>query len=151
MWSCCQQKSHCLVYLLLKINLWMLWLNLWVANPVSSAQIDPRLVSLMGALSWRTEHSGTREGRIAISIFIYMELYLVATGFLILVGDNLHNLLPRMKLKTLLTENWWKRKFCDNCRPCYFAFCFVWESQHSLLCISLIGILASFIILSSIF
>ncbi|XP_049364564.1 amino acid transporter AVT1I-like [Solanum verrucosum] len=33
-------------------------------------------------------------GRILVSIFMTLELYLVATGFLILAGDNLHNLLP---------------------------------------------------------
>ncbi|XP_027771286.1 amino acid transporter AVT1J-like [Solanum pennellii] len=33
-------------------------------------------------------------GRILVSIFMTLELYLVATGFLIFAGDNLHNLLP---------------------------------------------------------
>ncbi|KAJ4973710.1 hypothetical protein NE237_006884 [Protea cynaroides] len=37
-------------------------------------------------------------GRIVVSVFMYMELYLVATGFLILEGDNLHNLFPNMSL-----------------------------------------------------
>ncbi|KAK6793875.1 hypothetical protein RDI58_007328 [Solanum bulbocastanum] len=32
-------------------------------------------------------------GRILVSIFMTLELYLVATGFLILAGDNLHNFL----------------------------------------------------------
>ncbi|KAM7510044.1 hypothetical protein LguiB_008919 [Lonicera macranthoides] len=38
---------------------------------------------------------GTK-GRIAVSIIMNMELYLVAIGFLILEGDNLHNILPDM-------------------------------------------------------
>ncbi|KAK6793969.1 hypothetical protein RDI58_007422 [Solanum bulbocastanum] len=36
---------------------------------------------------------GTR-GRMLVSVFMNLELYMVATGFLILSGDNLHNLLP---------------------------------------------------------
>nr|XP_016510812.1 PREDICTED: vacuolar amino acid transporter 1-like [Nicotiana tabacum] len=35
-----------------------------------------------------------KAGRILVSVFMNLELYLVATGFLILAGDNLHNLLP---------------------------------------------------------
>ncbi|KAL6324984.1 hypothetical protein AAG906_019892 [Vitis piasezkii] len=35
-----------------------------------------------------------KKGRLMVSIFMYLELYLVATGFLILEGDNLHNLFP---------------------------------------------------------
>ncbi|KAF9594106.1 hypothetical protein IFM89_027424 [Coptis chinensis] len=33
-------------------------------------------------------------GRAIVSIFMYLELYFVATGFLILEGDNLYNLFP---------------------------------------------------------
>lgn len=39
-------------------------------------------------------------GRTVVSILMYMELYLVATGFLILEGDNLHNLFPGFRLET---------------------------------------------------
>ncbi|KAJ7970991.1 putative Amino acid transporter [Quillaja saponaria] len=35
-------------------------------------------------------------GRLVVSISMYIELYLVATGFLILEGDNLNNLIPNM-------------------------------------------------------
>ncbi|KAL8530669.1 hypothetical protein ACS0TY_007636 [Phlomoides rotata] len=38
------------------------------------------------------------KGRLAILIFMNLELYLVATGFLILAGDNLHNMFPNFKL-----------------------------------------------------
>lgn len=38
-------------------------------------------------------------GRILVSIFMYTELYLVATGFLILEGDNLQNLFPNMGIE----------------------------------------------------
>ncbi|KAF6171856.1 hypothetical protein GIB67_007377 [Kingdonia uniflora] len=35
-------------------------------------------------------------GRTIVSVFMYLELYLVATGFLILEGDNLQNIFPNM-------------------------------------------------------
>ncbi|XP_051117295.1 amino acid transporter AVT1J-like [Andrographis paniculata] len=38
------------------------------------------------------------KGRLLVSIFMNLELYLVATGFLILAGDNLHNLLPDVRI-----------------------------------------------------
>ncbi|XP_073126954.1 amino acid transporter AVT1I-like [Henckelia pumila] len=40
---------------------------------------------------------GTR-GRMVVSIFMHLELYLVATGFLIIAVDNLHNLLAELEL-----------------------------------------------------
>ncbi|KAK3017360.1 hypothetical protein RJ639_006174 [Escallonia herrerae] len=40
-----------------------------------------------------------KKGRIIASIFICLELYLVATGLLILEGDNLHKLSPDFSLK----------------------------------------------------
>ncbi|KAL8503868.1 hypothetical protein ACS0TY_022550 [Phlomoides rotata] len=39
-----------------------------------------------------------RKGRLVISLVLNLELYLVATGFLILAGDNLHNMFPNFKL-----------------------------------------------------
>lgn len=43
------------------------------------------------------EHAFGNKGRVLISVFMYIELFLVATGFLILEGDNLHNLIPDME------------------------------------------------------
>lgn len=37
-------------------------------------------------------------GRAVVSVFMNLELFLVATGFLILAGDNLHALLPNVEL-----------------------------------------------------
>lgn len=39
------------------------------------------------------------KGRALVSIFMYLELYLVAVEFLILEGDNLDKLFPNMELK----------------------------------------------------
>lgn len=38
------------------------------------------------------------KGRVVVSVFMNLELFLVATGFLILAGDNLQNLLPNLEL-----------------------------------------------------
>lgn len=40
------------------------------------------------------ERAFGNKGRLLVSVAMYIELYLVATGFLILEGDNLHNLFP---------------------------------------------------------
>ncbi|KAK1575512.1 hypothetical protein Q3G72_006111 [Acer saccharum] len=43
------------------------------------------------------ERAFGKKGRFLVSIFMNSELYLVATGFLILEGDNLQNLLPNVE------------------------------------------------------
>ncbi|KAK7847461.1 amino acid transporter avt1i [Quercus suber] len=50
-------------------------------------------------------HAFGRKGRIIVSTFTYLELYLVPTGMLILEGNNL--------FKTL---HWMKRNFCNRFR-----------------------------------
>lgn len=42
-----------------------------------------------------------RNGKIIVSVFMYVELYLVATGFLILEGDNLNNMFPNVEFELL--------------------------------------------------
>ncbi|KAK9210524.1 hypothetical protein WN944_002895 [Citrus x changshan-huyou] len=44
-------------------------------------------------------HAFARKGRVIASLFICLELYFVATGLLILEGDNLHKLSPHFDLK----------------------------------------------------
>ncbi|KAK6942370.1 Amino acid transporter, transmembrane domain, partial [Dillenia turbinata] len=44
-------------------------------------------------------HAFGPKGRLIAAVFIFLELYLVATGFLILEGDNLHKLSPQFALK----------------------------------------------------
>ncbi|CAL9771979.1 unnamed protein product [Musa acuminata subsp. burmannicoides] len=39
------------------------------------------------------------KGRVAVSVFMYLELYLVSIGFLILQGDNLENLFPGASIR----------------------------------------------------
>ncbi|XP_039146326.1 amino acid transporter AVT1I-like [Dioscorea cayenensis subsp. rotundata] len=39
------------------------------------------------------------KGRVVVSVFMYVEIFLVAIGFLILEGDNLDNLFPGMSLE----------------------------------------------------
>ncbi|CAH8289834.1 unnamed protein product, partial [Eruca vesicaria subsp. sativa] len=47
------------------------------------------------------ERAFGRPGRIVVSVFMHLELYLVTTGFLIVEGDNLHNLFPRFNIKMI--------------------------------------------------
>ncbi|XP_023006242.1 amino acid transporter AVT1I-like isoform X1 [Cucurbita maxima] len=42
-----------------------------------------------------------RNGKLIVSVFMYVELYLVATGFLILEGDNLNNMFPNVEFELL--------------------------------------------------
>ncbi|KAK9274714.1 hypothetical protein L1049_021965 [Liquidambar formosana] len=44
-------------------------------------------------------HAFGKKGRLIASLFVCLELYLVATGLLILEGDNLHKLSPNFALK----------------------------------------------------
>lgn len=53
-------------------------------------EVDPRIASFSDI----AEHAYGAKGRIIVMLFMNIELYLVATGFLILEGDNLHKLFP---------------------------------------------------------
>lgn len=45
------------------------------------------------------DHAFGRKGRVIASLFTCLELYFVATGLLILEGDNLHKLSPKFEFK----------------------------------------------------
>ncbi|KAJ8557199.1 hypothetical protein K7X08_002824 [Anisodus acutangulus] len=51
-------------------------------------------------------------GRIVVSVFMILELYLVATGFLILAGDNFHNLLVGNKALSVLLLSLYFQPYC---------------------------------------
>lgn len=89
------------------------------------------------------------KGRLLVSVFMYVELFLVATGFLILEGDNLHNLLPSMEFEIGGFLG------CKQSLVLIVALVVlptVWVDNLSILSyVSASGVLASVIILLSIF
>uniref|UniRef100_A0A7N0V166 Amino acid transporter transmembrane domain-containing protein n=1 Tax=Kalanchoe fedtschenkoi TaxID=63787 RepID=A0A7N0V166_KALFE len=91
---------------------------------------------------------GTK-GRLLVLVVMCLELYLVATGFLILEGDNLHNLFPGMELQIA--------DFTIGGRQCFVIIVSLiilptaWVDNLSILSyISASGVLASLIIIGSI-
>ncbi|KAI5339456.1 hypothetical protein L3X38_018728 [Prunus dulcis] len=95
------------------------------------------------------EHAFGKKGKIVLSIFMNTELYLVATSFLILEGDNLHNLFPKMKLEVAgLTIS---GKKCFTILGGLIVLPTVWFDSLSLLSyVSASGVFSSVIIIGSI-
>ncbi|KAL2499938.1 Transmembrane amino acid transporter family protein [Abeliophyllum distichum] len=92
---------------------------------------------------------GTK-GRIFVSIFMHLELYLVATGFLILAGDNLHNLLPDVEFNFYGIRIGGRQTFVILVG--LFIMPTVWiNNMATLSYVSATGVLATFIIIGSIF
>ncbi|GMY13655.1 amino acid transporter AVT1I-like isoform X2 [Fagus crenata] len=88
-------------------------------------------------------------GRLLISVFMYVELYLVATGFLILEGDNLSYLFPNTGIEIAGIRIEGKQIFVIIVALVILPS--VWLDSLSLLSyISASGVLASIIILGSI-
>lgn len=91
---------------------------------------------------------GTK-GRIAVSVIMNIELYLVATGFLILEGDNLSNLLPDMEFEIGGLRVGGRQSFVIIVGLVILPT--IWLNNMSILSyISATGVLASIIILGSI-
>ncbi|GAV58094.1 Aa_trans domain-containing protein [Cephalotus follicularis] len=95
------------------------------------------------------EHAFGNTGRLLVSVFMYVELYLVATGFLILEGDNLQNLFPDLGLEVAGIRIGGRQTFVIIVALIILPS--VWLDNLSLLSyISASGVLASVIILCSI-
>ncbi|KAF7130302.1 hypothetical protein RHSIM_Rhsim10G0038900 [Rhododendron simsii] len=89
------------------------------------------------------------KGRMVVSVFMNMELYLVATGFLILEGDNLQNLWPGVGVEIAGVPIGGKQMFVVIVALVILPT--VWLSNMNVLSfISASGVLASVIILGSI-
>ncbi|KAJ8774992.1 hypothetical protein K2173_019996 [Erythroxylum novogranatense] len=95
-------------------------------------------------------HAFGNVGRVLVLIFMNAELYLVITGFLIVEGDNLHNLFPHMEVEVAGMRIGGKQGFIILVAVVILPT--VWVDNLSLLSyISASGVLASAIILGSIF
>ncbi|KAK6129230.1 hypothetical protein DH2020_037060 [Rehmannia glutinosa] len=89
------------------------------------------------------------KGRKFVSITMYIELYLVATGFLILEGDNLHKLFPNLKYQIGGLVIGGKQSFIFIVSLIVLPT--VWlHDMSSLSYISASGAIASFILIGSI-
>ncbi|KAI4346602.1 hypothetical protein L6164_007484 [Bauhinia variegata] len=96
------------------------------------------------------EQAFGKKGRMVISVSMYTELYLVATGFLILEGDNLNNMFPNMELELAGFAIGGKQFFVILIGLVIVPS--VWLDDLSLLSfVSASGVFASGIILCSIF
>ncbi|XP_021865728.1 amino acid transporter AVT1I isoform X2 [Spinacia oleracea] len=95
------------------------------------------------------ERAFGRIGRTITSVFMCTELYLVVTGFLILEGDNLHNLFPDLKIETSWLQLGGKESFVLI--TALIILPSVWLDDLSILSyISATGVLASVVIIVSI-
>ncbi|XP_042486151.1 amino acid transporter AVT1I-like, partial [Macadamia integrifolia] len=90
------------------------------------------------------------KGRMVISIFMYTELYLVATGFLILEGDNLYNLFPNMVLEAAGLRIGGRESFIILVALIILPSVLL-DNLSILSYVSATGVLASFIIIGAVF
>ncbi|XP_076926416.1 amino acid transporter AVT1I-like [Bidens hawaiensis] len=90
-----------------------------------------------------------KTGRIIVSVAMNIELYLVATGFLILEGDNLSNLLPELDIDLYGIHVGSNKSFVIIVAAIILPT--IWLNNMSILSfVSASGVLASLIILCSI-
>ncbi|PON62975.1 Amino acid transporter, transmembrane domain containing protein [Parasponia andersonii] len=113
----------------------------------SICTIIRRMVKLDTSLG---QHAFGKKGKTMASILMYTEQYLVATGFLILGGDNLNNLFPGVELEL----TWGLRIDGQQCFILLVALVIlpsVWFDNLSLLSyVSASGVIASLVIFLSI-
>lgn len=95
------------------------------------------------------ERAFGRPGRIIVSVFMHLELYLVTTGFLILEGDNLHNLFPGFNIKLMGLRLNGKQSFMASVALVIMPTLW-WDSLSVLSYVSMSGVLATAVTLGSI-
>ncbi|KAH0869891.1 hypothetical protein HID58_076913 [Brassica napus] len=95
------------------------------------------------------ERAFGRPGRIIVSVFMHLELYLVTTGFLILEGDNLHNLFPGFNIKLMGVRLNGKQSFMASVALVIMPTLW-WDSLSVLSYVSMSGVLATAVTLGSI-
>jgi len=96
------------------------------------------------------EHAFGNMGKIIVSIILYNDLFMVDTGFLILEGDNLHSLFPEVVIQVCGITIDGKSSFIIIIALLLLPS--VWLDNLSILAyISAGGVLASFLILGSVF
>ncbi|GFY84907.1 transmembrane amino acid transporter family protein [Actinidia rufa] len=108
--------------------------------------VDPKITSYPDI----GERAFGNTGRMVVSVFMNMELYLVSTGFLILEGDNLQDLLPNMGFEVAGLRIGGKEMFVVIIGLVVLPT--VWLNNMSVLSyVSASGVLASVVILGSVF
>lgn len=108
-------------------------------------EVDPSITSFPDI----GERAFGNIGRTVVSVFMCAELYLVVTGFLIIEGDNLHNLFPEMKFSAFGLEVGGRKSFVIIVALLITPS--VWLSNISVLSyISATGVLASVVIIVSV-
>lgn len=88
-------------------------------------------------------------GRLIVLVFMHLELYLVATGFLILAGDNLQNLLPNVEIHVYGVVIGGKQSFVLLVAVVMIPMVWI-DHMTTLSYVSATGVLASVVILGSI-
>ncbi|KAG7563978.1 Amino acid transporter transmembrane domain [Arabidopsis suecica] len=95
------------------------------------------------------ERAFGRAGRIIVSLFMHLELYLVTTGFLILEGDNLHNLFPGFNIEMIGLRLNGKQAFMATVALVIMPTLW-WDNLSVLSYVSMSGVLATTVTLGSI-
>ncbi|KAI3948278.1 hypothetical protein MKW92_035266 [Papaver armeniacum] len=95
------------------------------------------------------EYAFGKKGRLIASSFMYLELYVVATGFLILEGDNLSNLFPNLSYTLAGVKVYGQQGFVMLVALIILPS--MWLTDLRKFLISATGVLASVLIILSVF